>query len=325
MKAKEVRDFMKSEFGARELERSGLCAQQVSKVMASKVFAICTATENPREMTQWGSCVLLNVQGRVFVATAAHVMDDCIKSGQNVYLYGGGIYKLEGQVFIRADDTEINNKKVVVDAAVFEISSPIPDALLARAFCEEMISDAGAGDTHMFCGYAAANAIEDEGKTLLGLTFVPTSFVGALMVAPEKYAAISFGSHTVNNINLGFVCHGLHMQDGEIRITPSFKGMSGGPVLRLKGAPFDPDQPLAEQVEITLTSIIVEYRKRALNDPPLMVCTNINMHLAIALDLINRPEQTLCSWRAKKISRIFHFDKETGTEIHLINNESKDF
>jgi len=323
MKAKEARDFIKSEAGARELERSGMCAQKVSKVMGTRVFAVCTGTDDPREITQWGSCVLLNIKGRIFVATAAHVLDECIKTGHQIHLYGGGIYKLEGLAFIRADDTKIEKTKVVVDAAVFEIISPVPSALVARAFTEDMLSDPGVGEIHMLCGFAVSNTVEDYQKTLFGLTFVPTSLLGALLVSPGKIAAINLGTRTVNNANLGFSYYGIHMQDSEVRLSPSFKGMSGGPVLRLRGAPVNMDAPVAEQVEITLTSIIVEYRKRALNDPPMIICSNINLHLAMILDILDGQEQVRYSWKATRISSLHSFNEEDGSALHVVKTRNK--
>lgn len=251
-------------------------------------------------MRDIGSCVLLKIKNRIFVVTAAHVLDLAKDAPlMELILKGQGLIALiSGINFRRVDDIEVDGERVAIDAAVFELVGSISKIFLERAFDEEMLSEPTFTEWHMVGGYPY-NYAKRTKKTLELNPIVFSSSLHSPMYVKNQFIKYRIEEESLVNVSYGFVHDGMKIENGVINKMMSLKGMSGGPILQLTGVPSDPMVPIKNLQEMKLTSIIVEVKKRNYIDPPLLIGTSIYVHLAMAKFVMQIPEEEGYRWRTE--------------------------
>ena len=79
MKSNELKEYVKTEESKKQVARSNECFLAASPLLKDRIFAVLVPTETT--FRDVGSCVLLKIGKRIFVATAAHVIDQINKAG----------------------------------------------------------------------------------------------------------------------------------------------------------------------------------------------------------------------------------------------------
>jgi hypothetical protein len=198
-------------------------------------------------MRDIGSCALLKVNNKFFVATAGHVLDIAQQEKtDHIILAGASVFLIIARNGIRrVDDFKVDNIKVTLDAAVFEVIGQIPEALTESAFSEDMLSHPTSTEWHVIAGYPYAFAKRSSGELSINPTIASFPLHGPIHAIgePIKY---DIDGVPIINISYGFVDYGMTIKNGRLNKMTSLKGMSGGPIIRMTGIPDDPDLPITD-------------------------------------------------------------------------------
>ncbi|MEJ1096015.1 MULTISPECIES: hypothetical protein [unclassified Pseudoxanthomonas] len=309
MRRAELKEYLRSGEALREAQRTEPVMRGL-KGIDTRVFPLLVVQPNKPFEDQIGSCVLFHSQGRTFLLTAAHVIDELLHYPEDaeLHLYADReVFTLTRNKVQKVSDFIENGEHVAIDAAVIEISQPVPKHLEERSFQECDVGDPDDEDMHIIAGYPHSMVEQrDIGgstpATLYALLMVPTIFYGF-----QLYDGIRVGVRVqdtpIDGVSLAFVNHGVHVDQGRYVQHKALQGISGGAVLRLKGLPHNTCEPSGEKVEILLTSIVVEQRKRKYQHPPLVIGTSIRLYLALIKGYIALHDSVSCpcSWRAVQL------------------------
>jgi hypothetical protein len=319
MKATEVRKFLKTSESRDEVARMNKCTPLAVQALGGRVLAICVCPKGSNTIQNIGSCVVVKVDDRFFICTAAHVLDTCAKIGGDLFLYGGGVFAISGNRFLRGDDFFVDGEKVVVDAAAWELEGPVPEPLTSRAFDEAMIASPNMDDMHLIMGFPSRMTNYTLDSTVYGLAAIPTGLWGARLVN-GKIAAIQFGSVVVHDVSYGFIYYGHDVKNGVAFKFKKIDGTSGGGVFLMEGVPRDTTKPLSKDITYKLVALIVEVSKRSLHDPPLLICTNVHTHFGMIKNLLSEPDNDRFKWKIESISE--PLSKGRLSEMHLVKSDA---
>lgn len=300
MKAWELKKYVKGEESKKQVLRQEECARLSADLIGKRSFAILIPTPTSPGIRDIGSCAFLRIGNRIFAATAGHVLDIAAKkkvdhiliSSKDVFLivYCGGIR--------RADDTKMAGGKVIVDAAVFELVGKIPQSIYENAFDESMLSEPTFSEWHVVSGFPYRLAKRSRNHLEVKPTIAAFPLHGPSFFDGERIKANIDGA-LITNLSYGFVNYGMKIENGRIDKMASLKGMSGGPIVRMVGIPDDPDLPITDFRSMKLTTIVVEQQERKNGVPPLLIATNIYVHLALAKHIISNKDEIDYRWHAE--------------------------
>lgn len=129
---------------------------------------------------------------------------------------------------------------------------------------------------------------------------MPTGLFGVRYQDGQPWCAL-IGDTVVDDASQSFVNYGKTVVGTTLYDTPDLRGMSGGAMVRIEGAPRDVTQPLSASTNIKLGAIIVEKAERFNDRPPLMIATSIHSVVAM-IESATPDEQTRMAWVATMLN-----------------------
>lgn len=220
---------------------------------------------------QVASGVLLNVEGKYFVLSAAHAFEPF--SGEALFIgCGNGIppHPLEGNLLHVGDP---------IDAAVLPLGSQVPDKIRESCLTPDDLDLAVPVDErffHQVCGFRAKASRVDKTTA---------------RSKHEGYSSFEYGTHEYQLLGVQREYQVLlafeERVDGRNVRMP--KGMSGGAVFKLEGVPAHPTRPVDLASRAKLTAIFIGWRRPGPKTPRALMGTRVSVHWNLIEQSLLRP------------------------------------
>lgn len=302
MRKKEFKMHALGGEGDKEVTRYRKILPEISEQAHRSLVVIKRETQTGDD--QIGSGILIRDGNRLFLATAQHVLSHWLQANapQRIILSTSvGIFKLSGSSWIAAFDHQIGKDKLILDAAVFEITGELHAIGLEKCLGEIQATSNSHDDLYVMAGYPLKLTTKPlENATIYGLSIIPTALYGSRRIAGQ-IASVQIGKRIIEDASLAFVYYGIKLENNILSEMPGVRGISGGAVFRVIDCPLDVDSEIPETLQLSISGILIEVSARKNDQPPLMVATNI----AVIYEMIKSldAEASRFSWNSKQVGR----------------------
>lgn len=259
-----------------ELAKRALNAPQTVESAVIPLYCIppSKAHQKPkRKPEQFGSGVLVNINGNYFILSATHLF---LEYGSYEIITSGGdgtpTLHLRGERFSTGNIKK--PKKDILDASVYHIQTEIPDSLKKLAITPENF-DLSESDTTKPIYIASGFRIKKSNTSGNRVTS-----------KRDGYPTIEFSQNDYKEYNIDpkkqiLLCWEKQVLVSNVwQTTPTPRGMSGGAIIKMTNTDAI---SLNNNSNITqsLTAIITEYHKGSRVETGRLIGTRINVHLGL--------------------------------------------
>ena len=305
MRKSELKEYAKSEHALLERKRLEKVVPMAVDAIAPAIVTVLRRTASGEDFEQIGSGVLLELNDRVYLATAAHVLEHWLQPSsehqRNIVIYTTkGIFELTGTTWKSAPNHDKGSRRLILDVSYIEIVGPQLQYLRPGAFSRANLTTANHDDIYVMTGYPLSQTTSPQIETtIFGFCAVATGLFGVRYQDGRTVCAL-IGETVVDDVSQSFINYGKIIVGTALNDLPELQGMSGGAMVRLEGAPRDVTKPLPESTAIKLAAIIVERAPRFNDTPPLMCATSIHAIVAM-IDGARKDEESRIAWVAGRL------------------------
>ena len=270
-----VKDFLNKE-SIKALETD----QTVEKSVLP-IYALPKTKGHLKKKTKYeqiASGVLVNVKNEYFVFTADHVFKDTKEYAIAISTGNGNlIQQFKGERYTSNNATK--NDKDIYDASVYHIRAKLPKSLKDIAITLDKIdfkNDDNDQPIFLISGFRVRDSSTEGNSVNSKRKSFPT-----IEMNTKDYENFNF--HKKSHILLAY--DDQILIDGNWKMSPKPKGMSGGAIIKVKGTKTS-ELNNNKNLKQILTAITIEQHRGKHKNPGVLVGTRINVYLGLIYQFV---------------------------------------